>query len=147
MANIDITDNTAEVEDAVNNALARALEIIGGKAETYAKQEITNVGAVDTGALRNSITHAVKGESVTVGSNIEYAPYIELGTGKEYQPPPEWMEAHGQRGKGRDKWFYQDAQGNWHIGYPQKPRPFLRPAVERHLDEYKGIIENELKKG
>ena len=147
MASVDITDNTAQFRDAAERAMARALELIGGKAETYAKQEITNVGAVDTGALRNSITHAVEGESVTVGSNMEYSPYIELGTGKDYSPPPEWMEAHGKRGKGRDKWFYQDAQGNWHIGYPQKPRHFLRPAVENHLDEYKNIIENEMKKG
>ena len=26
-----------------------------------------------------------------------------------------------------------------------KPRPFLRPAVENHLSEYKSIIESELK--
>ena len=152
-----LTDNTGKVKGAINNALARALEIIGGKMETYAKQEVTSgVYAtpeswyVRTGALRNSITHAVdeREKAVTVGSNIQYAPYVELGTGKEYNPPPEWMEAHGERGRGLDRWYFQDKiTGEWHVGVPQKPRPFLRPALEKHREEYKNIIENELHKG
>ena len=141
----DVTDNTSDFLGALKNANARALEIIGGKMESYAQQEITNVGAVDTGALRNSITHAAQNGTMLVGSNMEYAPYVELGTGKEYGPPPEWMEAHGKRGRGLDKWVYQDAKGEWHTGYPQKPRPFLRPALEKHVDEYKRIMENEMK--
>ena len=58
---------------------------------------------------------------------------MELGTGKEYQPPPEWMENNAERGAG--------------IRNGVKPRPYLRPAVENHRDEYKNIVENELKKG
>lgn len=139
----NVTDNTAEFFKALEHANARALEIIGGKMESYAKA----LCPVDTGALRNSITHAAHDGAMLVGSNMEYAPYVELGTGKEYNPPPEWMEAHGKRGRGLDKWVYQDAKGEWHTGYPQKPRPFLRPALENHVDEYKRIVENEMKKG
>ena len=73
----------------MRQAVNRALEIIGGMAETYAK----GLTPVDTGALRNSITHKVEmGEEqskVIVGTNVEYAPYVELGTGKLYEPPPE----------------------------------------------------------
>ena len=152
MSNADITDNTGQFMDALERATVRALEIIGGKAESYAKAEISNVvygtpasWYVRTGALRNSITHAVDGDSVIVGSNMEYAPYVELGTGREYNPPPEWMEAHGKRGKGRDKWYFKDDNCDWHVGFPQKPRPFLRPAVENHTDEFKNIMNNELK--
>lgn len=38
--------------------------------------------AVDTGRLRNSITHEVAedGLSAVVGTNVEYAPYVEFGT-------------------------------------------------------------------
>ena len=152
MSSVDITDNSAEFKEALERAMARALEIIGGKAESYAKG-LTPVGTVESthvehyigGTLRNSITHSVDEDTVLVGTNVEYAPYVELGTGKEYQPPPEWMEAHGKRGQGRDKWFWQDMNGDWHVGYPQKPRPFLRPAMENHLDEYKNVIDNELK--
>jgi len=128
MATVDITDNSAEVRAALEQAKARALEIIGGKIESYAKGLVP----VDTGALRNSITHAVDGDTVIAGSAILYAPYVELGTGKEYSPPPEWMENNAPRGAGIISWSV-------------KPRPYLRPAVENHLDEYKNVIETELK--
>lgn len=147
-------DNSDLVKKAAEAAIKRALEIVGGKAESYAKEELNRVVYSTpegwyrrTGALRNSMTHRVNDHTVEVGSNIHYAPYVELGTGKEYSPPPKWIEAHGERGSGQDKWFYQDAEGNWHVGYPQKGRPFLRPAIENHLDEYNKIIENELRKG
>lgn len=130
MATVDITDNTAEVRAALEQAKARALEIIGGKCESYAKGLVP----VDTGTLRNSITHQVDGDTVMVGSAVHYAPYVELGTGKEYSPPPEWMQNNAPRGAGV-------------IAASQKPRPYLRPAVENHMDEYKQIIENELKNG
>lgn len=128
MATVDITDNSAEVRAALEQAKARALEIIGGKIESYAKALVP----VDTGALRNSITHAVDGDTVIAGSAILYAPYVELGTGKEYSPPPEWIENNAPRGAGI-------------ISRSVKPRPYLRPAVENHLDEYKNVIETELK--
>lgn len=128
MATVDITDNSAEVLAALEQAKDRALEIIGGKIESYAK----GIVPVDTGALRNSITHAVDGDTVEAGSAILYAPYVELGTGKEYSPPPEWMENNAPRGAGI-------------INASRHARPYLRPAVENHTDEYKGIIENELK--
>lgn len=60
-------------------AKAQALEIIGGKAESYAKK----LCPVDTGRLRNSITHQQYDENTeVVGTNVEYAPYVELGTYK-----------------------------------------------------------------
>ena len=127
MSSVDITDNSAEVRAALEQAKARALEIIGGKAESYAKGLVP----VDTGALRNSITHAVEDDTAVVGSAVYYAPYVELGTGKEYSPPPEWIENNAPRGAG--------------IKGGVKPRPYLRPAIENHLDEYKNVIENELK--
>jgi len=72
MATVDITDNSAEVRAALEQATARALEIIGGKVESYAKGLVP----VDTGTLRNSITHRVDsdGGTVVIGSNIHYAP-------------------------------------------------------------------------
>lgn len=67
-----IEDNTQACIDAATQAALRALEIIGGKAESYTKALTPKV----TGALQNSFTHRVDGEKkqVTVGSNIEYAP-------------------------------------------------------------------------
>ena len=37
---------------------------------------------VRTGRLRNSITHARDDESAYIGTNVEYAAYVELGTSK-----------------------------------------------------------------
>ena len=37
---------------------------------------------VDTGQLRASITHNVSEGTGVVGTNVEYAPYVEYGTGK-----------------------------------------------------------------
>lgn len=60
-------------------AKAAAMEVIGGKAESYAKKACP----VDTGRLRNSITHAQMDENTEViGSNVEYAVFVELGTSK-----------------------------------------------------------------
>lgn len=79
MADVTFTSNRAELLATVNEAKKRALEIMGGKAESYAKQ----LAPVDTGRLRNSITHAQLNENTEViGSNVEYAPYQELGTSR-----------------------------------------------------------------
>lgn len=130
----------AELEKAVKIAAG----IIGDKAESYAKK----LCPVDTGALRNSITHEVEdGKTVKVGSAINYAPYVELGTGPHYEAPPGWMENNGKRGRGLDHWRYQDAFGEWHTGYPQYPRPYIRPALEDHTEEYKEIFRKELEGG
>ena len=76
MADVTFTSNRAELLATVNEAKKRALEIMGGKAETYAKQ----LCPVDTGRLRNSISHMVdEGEqSVYIGTNVEYGKYVEL---------------------------------------------------------------------
>ena len=66
------------------DAKAKALEIIGGKAESYAKK----LCPVDTGRLRNSITHLQRDENTEViGSNVDYAPFVELGTHKMAAKP------------------------------------------------------------
>ena len=72
MSDIKFTSNLPRFLDALGHARERALEIIGGKVESYAKGLVP----VDTGALRNSITHRVDsdGGTVVIGSNIHYAP-------------------------------------------------------------------------
>lgn len=76
MATVDIVDNTGQTAEAMHAAIGRALEIIGGQAETYAKL----LCPVDTGRLRNSITHTADDKFAYIGTNVEYAPYVELGT-------------------------------------------------------------------
>lgn len=59
---VHIEDHSPEVLAALDNAIQRAAMAIGEKAVTYAKDNITAQGAVDTGRLRNSITYQVKEE-------------------------------------------------------------------------------------
>lgn len=100
-------DNTDEFRDGLDAALTRALEKVGLVAEGYAKR----LCPVDTGRLRNSITHAMEGsEAVVIGTNVEYGPYVELGTSR------------------------------------QKAQPYLRPAAVDHVEEYRRIIEGELRR-
>ena len=77
-------DNSDEFRDGLDAALTRALEKVGLVAEGYAKR----LCPVDTGRLRNSITHAMEGsEAVVIGTNVEYAPYVELGTARQKAQP------------------------------------------------------------
>ena len=75
---VDYTDNSQQILSALEKGKRNALTAIGATAETYAKQETP----VDTGRLRNSISHSVDGEAAYIGTNVEYAPYLELGTKK-----------------------------------------------------------------
>ena len=68
-------DNTDEVLSALERAKKRGLEAIGLTAEGYAKKDTP----VDTGRRRNSINHATDDEAEYIGTNVEYAPYVELG--------------------------------------------------------------------
>lgn len=135
---------------AMEKATDDALEIVAGKIENYAMDGIRDRAPKDLAPeLRNSITSQVKNGVVEVGSNMQVAPYIELGTGPMYESPPEYMENNAEGGRGQaglTSWVYFDpVDKKFHIGTPQPARPFLRPAIENHLEEYQRIIENELR--
>ena len=85
MAIVSFESNLGEFEKATKEQLARAAAIIGGMAESHAKE----LCPVDTGNLRNSITHATEdeGKTVVIGTNVEYAPHVELGTYKMKAKP------------------------------------------------------------
>lgn len=130
---VNFKDNSGAVLRAFHTAVEKALEECGLVAEGYAKK----LAPVDTGNLRNSISHKVDPEepAVYIGTNSSYAAYQEFGTG---------IYTEG----GRDTpWVYQDAKGNWHWTRGNKAQPFLKPAVADHARQYRQIIEQELKKG
>ena len=82
--NIHVEDHGSEVIAELKSKIPSALEEIGLAAEGYAKR----LAPVDTGRLRNSISHTVEGtEAAVVGTNVEYAPYVELGTSKTGAQP------------------------------------------------------------
>lgn len=98
LGGVVFNDYSADVLEAMHDAVVQALERCGEQAEGYAK----DLAPVDTGNLRNSITHQVDdGESaVYIGSNVEYATYVELGTGQIRRGwPPHTMGLSGRRGQ------------------------------------------------
>lgn len=81
MSDFEFTSNKAAILRSAKASIDRALEILGGTAEGYAKQ----LCPVDTGNLRNSIAHersTSEENTMLVGSNVHYAPFVELGTVK-----------------------------------------------------------------
>lgn len=89
---------------------------------------------VDTGQLKGSITSEILYDRARVGTNVEYAPYVEYGTGL-------WAE----EGNGRQTpWRYQTADGEWHTTIGQQPQPWLRPALEENRDLILDIFRSKI---
>lgn len=132
---VTFNDYSDEVLEAFNEACLRALERCGSQAEGYAKDLVP----VDTGNLRNSISHKVdSGEPAAyIGTNSEYAAYVEFGTGQ-------YSTTGG--GTAKTHWAYMGDDGKFHIGKPMKARPYLKPSVANHVGTYKNIIKDELSK-
>ena len=83
---IIMTENRAnELRAELSKAKKAALTAVGIQAEKNVKA----VTPVDTGRLRNSISHRLQGDSaVAIGTNVEYATYVEMGTSKMKKPHP-----------------------------------------------------------
>ena len=69
---VDYKDNSKQVLSAMEKGIKNGLEAIGLTAETYAKKATP----VDTGRLRNSISHETDEEAVYIGTNVEYAAFV-----------------------------------------------------------------------
>lgn len=161
---VEIQDNTETFKREFEEKLKTALEAVGLQAEGNAKLEIENMPRrVDTGLLRNSITHRVVDNSVIIGSNTYYAIYVHEGTGKyatKGSTGDGWwvyvkgstsskISAHGKRyteAQARRVVAYLRSKGlDAHMTQGMKPNRFLTNAMEKHRDEYKKIIETILK--
>lgn len=121
--------NDKAILAAVRKRLIDKLEVAGKFVEDSAKLLV----AVDTGNLRGSITHKVDELELScrIGTNVEYAPYLEFGTGE--------FAENGQGRKGG--WFYVDEKGNGHFTLGNKPQPFLRPALLENKETIKKMLE------
>lgn len=138
-------DNTDKIINELTSKKQVVLEMIGIKAEKYAKalcpvgtSESTGVKGYRGGTLRNSITFQVEltdtEAGVAIGTNVEYAPFVELGTLGGFEGlPPEWESFEAPPSKGLKQ------------GKGIKAKHFLRDAIQNHLPEYKALIESELK--
>lgn len=86
------TSHKQEFLDDFNRKLDTAMELVAEQGESNAQDEATKLiydtppspHYVRTGALRDSIGHAYDHSTKTayIGTNLEYAPYVEFGTPK-----------------------------------------------------------------
>lgn len=126
----EVHESLARFEKELPNILEKALEKACLIVENSAKQ----CCPVGDGQLRQSINHKVDGKKGEVGTSVEYAPYVEIGTG-----------IYSTEGTGRQTpWTYKDAKGEWHTTRGMKAKPFLKPAVDKNrgriIDCFKGLI-------
>ena len=110
-----------------------------GKACALVEKEAKLNAPKDTGALRRSISSKVEvdGKEVigTVFTPLEYAPYIEYGTGL-------FAESGGRKDV---PWHYQDDKGEWHSTNGIHPCPFMRSALLDNRNRIKNILMRGMK--
>lgn len=173
MDEISFNVNSQAVEKATKESIAAALEAMGLQAVNYAKLNLEkDPRRVDTGNLRNSITHIAKKDekAVYIGTNSSYAPYVEYGTGfyfdsngNEVQgtPPKDqpiwWVYVKGEKTSGQSsgkRYTYKEAAKitailrkkglDAHMTAGMKANHFLKNAIANHTAEYKKITEQIL---
>lgn len=95
--------NTDLIIQSLQEAHERGLAAVARKLESHLKQQIRAFGAVDTGALMNSGSVNIQGDSVIVNYSSPYAsivhyggyiaPYGNVTIEKVYIPARPWVDA------------------------------------------------------
>lgn len=123
MANIELKGFDELVEKLNNMVSAESTEKALKKACALVEAEAKKNAPKDTGELRRSISSRIEGDQGIVYTPLEYAPYVEYGTGPS------------NGGRTDVPWRYQDDKGNWHSTSGQKPQPYMRPALDDNRTE------------
>ena len=104
--------------------LTKPMLKVGNDIERAAKNNCNGRFSQPTGALKRSIRAELIKDGVEVGSNLEYAAYVEHGTG---------LYAFDGTGRAATPehpipWTYRGSDGHFHTTYGVRARPFLIPA-------------------
>lgn len=123
-------DNSKKVKQEIKNTSRVGMQSALLMVEASAKSR----APVDSGELRDKIDNEIKGSGNEiigqVGSPLDYAPYIEFGTGE-----------FAENGMGRKGgWSFKDEEGNWVHTKGQKPQPFLRQAFRANKNNIVKIL-------
>ncbi len=126
----DVLDRFEKITnpEGIEQALGQACALV----ERSAKQKAPK----DNGELRRSISSKVEGLQGIVFTPLEYAPYVEYGTGLFAE----------EAGRADVPWHYQDDEGNWHSTSGQKPQPFMRPALDENRTQIQQILKGGITK-
>lgn len=136
--NTDFKQATADVNTWSQKKLQRIKDVVNETAinvQTGAKSNC----AVDTGRLRSSIVIEpadAPGYAVRVGTKVQYAPYVEFGTGIFAEHPT----IPGRQ----TPWVYPRRDGSFVYTKGQKAQPFLNPAAEAERPKYLAAMRGVL---
>ena len=134
---VEFTDNSTEILKAFEEQIDVALEAVGLQAEGYAKLK----APVDTGRLRNSITHVTDKNS---GQAKSFTYETDAGDGTKITITDTTILTADKNqvviGSNVEYAAYQEYGTK-----KTKAQPYLRPAVTEHTAEYKAIVEHFLK--
>lgn len=124
----------ANIREAAQIDIPRAIENAMNKACILVANDAKSRAPVQSGTLRNSIQFKVHGNEGVIGTNLHYAPYVEIGTG-----------IYSSMGNGRQGgWVYYTADGERHFTMGSHPKPYLKPALDSNtsaiLKCFEGII-------
>jgi HK97 gp10 family phage protein len=128
-----ITQRLEDIADTeqLRTALGRACALV----ERAAKEKAPK----GTGELRRSITSRIEdygGDLLgVVFTPLEYAPYVEFGTGLFAE----------EGGRTDVPWNYKDDEGVWHSTSGMEPRPYLRPALNENREEIVRILKESVR--
>ena len=120
LAQLEKVADTQQIGKAVGQACAVV--------ERAAKQKAPK----KSGDLRRSIQSEVNGTEGIVFTPLEYAPYVEYGTG-----------LFAENGGRKDvPWWYKNDDGKWVSTRGQHPQPFMRPALNENRERIIGLIRD-----
>ena len=127
---LEVIENIINL-DNIENSMKKAVLLVEREAKMKAPR--------GSGDLSRSIASKIEtsGNEVigTVFTPLEYAPYVEYGTG---------LFAEDGNGRKDVPWCYQDDEGNWHSTSGQKPQPFMRPALDENREQILRILSEGL---
>ena len=156
---IEINDLEVVIDRLEKLASLPQMEKAINKATLYVEGEARkNAGKISNGELANSIASRADGLTGEVFTPLEYAPYVEYGTGlfatgkgggRKEVP---WVYVEGQESSGRAKTihtkesalqavaFLKEKGLDAHMTYGQKPQPYLRPALDENREAILQIL-------
>lgn len=128
-----LDDKVSTIETEVENTVYALAEQVAGEARDHCP--------ANEGRLRESIfPRVIKDKDGEVAgevcSNLEYAAYVEFGTGPV-------GEAAGLKREGIDltyrqtPWVYQDEEGKYHYTRGREPKPFMYKALKQSEEDIK----------
>ena len=151
---------TAMLDNMAAFDVEAALNECGNIIEETAKELLTLHGAVDSGQLIGSIRKGpVEGNSITVGTNVSYAPYVEYGTGiYAGNGSGYWVFVKGNDSQGETvhkRYTLQQAKQlvaimrskglDAYYTNGQKPQPYMHPALENNRAQFEKVFDHYIK--